>query len=286
MKLAIGTVQFGVRYGINNKFGIPNLAEISAVLEAAERHEISVIDTAAAYGDSETKLGQVTSEKFKIVTKYSDVPKNGLENELRSSLQRLRRSSVYGYLAHNANALIDNPAIWEEVQKMKSFGLVEKVGYSLYMPDQLEKLLGQGIVPDLVQIPFSIFDRKFEPYLKDLKDRGTEIHARSVFLQGLYLMDPYQLPAKLMPFKEPLLELREISSRHNFSIASIALNFAILDPLIDKIVIGIENVVQIEENIELVRNWSGSNEIFNTIKSINIDKPDLLNPANWNLDNT
>ena len=136
-------------------------------------------------------------------------------------------------------------------------------------------------IPDLVQLPYSILDRKFEKQLSILKQLGTEVHVRSVFLQGLYFMNPNKLPEKLQPLQDSLQELKNLCIENNVSVGGLALNYVISNPNIDKLVIGIETAEQLRENINLVTNWKSNNVLFSKIEAIEIKDKSLLNPVNW-----
>ncbi|GAA4048609.1 aldo/keto reductase [Flavobacterium chungnamense] len=282
MKITLGTVQFGIQYGISNTHGVPSDSELESIFSVASELGIKQLDTAKAYGNAEERIGQLSNSKFDIITKFPNVDsKEDLEIALSESLQKLNVSSIYGYLAHNADVLIQNPSLWEVLLDAKKEGKIKKIGYSLYNPEQLEQLLDLNCIPDLVQLPYSILDRKFEKQLSILKQLGTEVHVRSVFLQGLYFMNPNKLPEKLQPLQDSLLELKNLCIENNVSVGEVALNYVISNPNIDKLVIGIETAEQLRENINLVTNWKSNKILFSKIEAIEIKDKSLLNPVNW-----
>jgi len=282
LKITLGTVQFGIQYGISNTHGVPSDSELESIFSVASDLGIQQLDTAKAYGNAEERIGQLSNSKFDIITKFPNVDsKEDLEIALSESLQKLNVSSIYGYLAHNADVLIQNPSLWEILLEAKKEGKIKKIGYSLYTPEQLEQLLDLNCIPDLVQLPYSILDRKFEKQLSILKQLGTEVHVRSVFLQGLYFMNPNKLPEKLQPLQDSLVELKNLCIENNVSVGEVALNYVISNPNIDKLVIGIETAEQLRENINLVTNWKSNNVLFSKIEAIEIKDKSLLNPVNW-----
>lgn len=282
IKITLGTVQFGINYGISNTHGVPSDEALKEILSVANEAGIHQLDTALAYGNAEERLGLFADNRFQIVTKFPAVAsQEELENTLEQSLTRLKTNSVYGYLAHNADILIENPCLWETLQKAKNEGKINKIGFSLYHPEQLEKLLALNIVPDLVQLPYSILDRKFESKLTELKLLGTEIHVRSVFLQGLYFMNPKQLPEKLQPLTEALTELQAICTENEVIVGDVALNYVISNPNIDKVVMGVETAAQLQQNIQMVSDWKADSDLFFKIEAIEVKNKSLLNPVNW-----
>lgn len=282
LKLALGTVQFGLNYGINNTNGIPATDELIDIFSLATKEQIEYLDTAHGYGDAEIKIGKFADNRFKIISKFSKcVNEQALLNQFEQTLQSIKQQKIYGYMAHNANDLIERAELWDAILALKNKNRVEKIGYSLYTPEQLELLLLKGMVPDLVQLPYSLLDRKFESCFVKLKDLGTEIHVRSVFLQGLYFMDTKNLPVKLLALKNSLNELNSICEDKGVTRGALALNFVVGNPLIDQVVIGVDSALQLKENIELVDSWVPDEELIVAVKEIQVSHPELLNPVNW-----
>jgi aryl-alcohol dehydrogenase-like predicted oxidoreductase len=280
-KLALGTVQFGAQYGINNTKGIPSDKEISEIFDFAFKSGIQILDTAPAYGNAETRIALFSKNRFNVVTKVPLVKNSQeLKNSLSSSFSQLSLDSIYGYIFHQADNLINIPSLWGNMQKFKESNKVQKIGYSLYTPQQLEILLGMGFIPDIVQLPYSLLDRKFEKYFIQLKNLGVEIHIRSIFLQGLFFMDLERLPKKLSALKTNLHDLHDICKRSDISIGSLALNFVIDNPSIDHVIIGVDSKTQLLDNISMIENHT-NNINRQLIKEINVSNQELLNPANW-----
>ncbi|AWL10347.1 hypothetical protein HME7025_02507 [Aquirufa nivalisilvae] len=282
MKFVIGSVQFGINYGINNFCGIPSDAELRGILHKAISNKINIIDTAAAYGDAEFRLGQLSQGEFQFISKFPNVTrKENIYEHFLNSSKNLGTSLLYGYMAHNANVLIENPEYWHELVRLKLEKKVLKIGYSLYNPEQLDTLLSLGYVPDIVQFPYSLLDRKFETSFDKLKDLNTEIHVRSVFLQGLYFKNPSSLQGNLATLNAPLTQLNEISKLYSIPMASLALSFVHYQDNIDKVVIGVDSVKQLEENIAFISTNKNIHKAIHAIRNIKIINPELLNPSNW-----
>ena len=282
MKIALGTVQFGIPYGINNIKGIPDGNEIKNIFRLAHDSGISILDTAPAYGDAEIKIGEFSNSKFKVVTKFSYANNEiELRSQLKKSLQDLGTSNVYGYLAHNADNLLKVPELWRVLSEARDEKLIKKIGYSLYSPEQLDMLLSNGLIPDLVQIPYSLLDRKFETALSILKNLGAEIHVRSVFLQGLYFKNPNELPFKLAPLKSQLVDLQKLCKMHSLSIGALALNFVVQNLNVDQVVIGVEKESQLKQNLEMIQTLENQNGLMEEVRKLVVSNKNLLNPANW-----
>ena len=282
MKITLGTVQFGLNYGISNKNGIPLDAELRSIFETAKKFGIKYLDTAKAYGNAEERIGELSNNEFQIISKFPNVSSVGeLRTVFLETLYNLKAKSIYGYLAHNADVLINNPELWNVLLELKKEGKINKIGYSLYQPEQLDKLIKLNLIPDLVQLPYSILDRKFETKFELLRSLGTEIHVRSVFLQGLYFMNPDELPKKLKALQPILNEFQNYCQEEKVSASEVALNFAILNKNIDQVVLGVENAEQLQENINLVLSWKSNSSLFSKIETIEIKDKSLLNPVNW-----
>ncbi len=280
--MALGTVQFGSPYGINNSSGIPDDHELRAILDLAVDSGIKLLDSAPSYGDAEMRIGDQASGRFDIVTKFSNVAdQECLKGLLQQSLDHLKIENIYGYIAHNADELYAKPVIWDWLISEKKDGRVQKIGFSLYQPAQLENLLNMGMTPDLVQLPYNLLDRKFEGHLCRLKEIGTEIHVRSVFLQGLFFIDPERMKPKLKPLIPSLAALQEICHHNNISISELALGFVNNNSFIDKIVVGVENSEQLRKNLNDLNCDKVDTVIMNKVSAINVEAKNLLNPANW-----
>lgn len=274
-KIVLGTVQFGLQYGVNSA-GRPSEEAVKGILAEAAKGGISTLDTSSAYGNSEEILGECVTpeENFKIVSKYpkGETPVKEMFN---ASLKRLKIDSLYGYLLHHFEVYKSNPKVWDEFIALKNSDKVKKIGFSLYTPEELELILDNKSPFDLIQVPFNIFDKKFLPYMKELHDKGVDIHVRSIFLQGLFFKDRNALPEKLKPMKKYLLQLDEFSKASGLSISEIALNYNLQNPYIDGVLIGVDNVEQLQMNLNSVKDTPIDIEV-------EVKEQELLNPVNWN----
>jgi aryl-alcohol dehydrogenase-like predicted oxidoreductase len=282
-RIALGTVQFGLDYGINNPGGEIKKEEVFSILNYAGKNGIDTLDTAFAYGNAESKIGEFLDQNknynFKIVSKLA--PKAEIsEKSLDLSLQKLHQKKLYGYLAHDFGMFNRNVDLLTKFTSLKSSGSIEKIGFSLYHIADLEFLLEHKIGFDLIQIPFSIFDQRFARYFKILKEKNIEIHTRSSFLQGLVFMDPGQLPEKLKAMKGKLENLISISKTSAISIHSLCIGFCSANREIDKIVLGVTSLQDLKQNIE-GSNVHFTKTLFNELLSLNETNENLILPVNW-----
>ena len=277
-KLALGTVQFGLDYGISNTSGQVSLEEARKILEFAKEHGTDTLDTASGYGISERVLGEIGINHFQIITKTSSL-QLGITNVLQSfhqSLEDLNTPSVDGLLIHNIDETKDKQfdALYDELDKLKQDKLIKKIGFSTYTPDQVDFLLNNFDF-DLIQVPFNVFDTRLidDGQLQALKNKQIEIHARSVFLQGL-LLDFKHLSGYFSKWKKEFDSYQEMVQDSGSSLLEYALNFALSTKEIDKVLVGVNSEEQLKEIIESTKEQSYSNAY--PIYDVN-----LLNPSNW-----
>jgi aryl-alcohol dehydrogenase-like predicted oxidoreductase len=281
-KLVLGTVQFGLNYGVNNQTGQVTTEEVNSILSLANKEGIEYLDTSYAYGDSENSLGQSFRSNnldFNIISKYPESDKS-VQIIFEESLARLGKDKIYGYLVHHFDYYRLNPEIWADFVMLKNQGKVSKIGFSIYSIEQLQYLFDNNVAFDLIQFPYNIFDRQFEPYLSKLKNMGVEIHTRSVFLQGLFFKDLSTLDGKLSALKPYLSKLHQYCETKGISVTQLALNYVLNNQFIDGVLIGVDSVEQLKCNIDVLDSQL-DNSTTEFVDHINIKEKELLNPVNW-----
>lgn len=283
-RIILGTAQFGMDYGINNKRGRIPQKEAWEIVDESIRTGVDTLDTASLYGLSETVLGTYIknrSQKLKVISKLSACTVEEAEGIFLGSLGKLNINKFYGYLIHNFQFYKENKQLWVFLEKLKKEGKIEKIGFSLYFPNELEYVLGRNLKIDLIQIPFSIFDQRFLPYFPELKNRGIEINARSVFLQGLVFIEPEALNSRLTRIKEKLKNLNVLSKKNKLSIVTLCINFVLFNKMIDKVVIGVDNLENFREIIASLNDSSRVKEIMPELSEFREDDEKIILPFNW-----
>lgn len=285
--LALGTVQFGLPYGIANQVGQVSRQEAKAMLQLAAANGIDTLDTAIAYGESETCLGEVGTQGFKLVTKLPAVPEGcadvsgWVQDQVAASLVRLGVSAVYGLLLHRSEQLLDSRGkeLYQALQDLKDSGQVQKVGVSIYAPSELEAVTKLFRL-DLVQAPFNLVDRRLHTtgWLRRLKDDGVEIHARSVFLQGLLLMPQAAIPPKFAPWSSLWKRWHQWLSDHDVSAVQACLAFPLGFSEIDRVVIGADSVSQLAQIISAAQS---APQVY--LPDLQSEEESLINPSCWSL---
>ena len=281
--LTLGTAQFGLRYGINNNICIPSNEEIEKILRLCIKNHVEYLDTAQDYGDAQKKLGRHNLERFKIISKIKNI--DSLEDinfKFKKILNELNVSKIYGLLLHSTSEIMNNERVWHYLQNLKKIQTNLKVGYSIYTVKELLVLLDRNFIPDIIQIPYNIFDREFEPHFKMLNDLNVMVFVRSVFLQGLFFIKPSQIPYKLSKLKPKIYELNRICDKYSISISEAAIGFVLRNNNTAGIITGVESSSQFISNINLMKN-SLSTECINELSKISTNKFESLSKPNmWN----
>lgn len=293
MQLGLGTVQFGLDYGVSNAHGRTPENEACRILELAASRGIRVLDTAAGYGESEATVGRCLppNADLNIVTKTLPlrVARGGsaairvVSEGFSASLERLRVSKVYGLLVHHTEDLLGpgGDDIWTWLREKKSSGQVERIGISVYEGAQIDLALDLYDF-DIIQLPLNVFDQRLVSggQLSRLKKRGVEIHTRSVFLQGLLLMEPGQVPGYFSPILPHLIRWRRLLEARGLTPAQGAFAFLRSIDAPDVVLVGVESISQLEQNL---KDFSGAYAPDIDFHSFAINDDRFLNPGNWKL---
>jgi aryl-alcohol dehydrogenase-like predicted oxidoreductase len=284
-KLALGTVQFGLRYGIANRIGQVNVDEAKAMLVMAQAHGIQTLDTAINYGESESVLGQIGVSPFKVVSKLpafagdiSSVNQWALA-QTSASLARLGISHYASLMLHRPSQLLDaiGADLYRALCQLKDQGVTRKIGISVYSPAELERIIPKFDF-DVVQIPFNLFDRRLltSGCLGKLKDRGIEVHTRSTFLQGLMLMSRQDRPPQFGIWSDLWSKWDDWVAHSGLSPMQACMAYVLGIGEIDKVVIGADNSLQLLEIIESAVPQGGIE-----IPDLACQDERLINPSNW-----
>jgi len=292
MKICLGTVSFGLDYGVKGGRK-PSLDDAVAMLESAVFEcGIDCFDTAAAYGQAETVLGTFferypeCKDTVSVISKLAPDAFVGnkstnypeiMRRNINTSLLLLNLDQLDGYMLHNAAQAL-NPYILESLSKLKELGLVKNVGVSCYLPEEARRA-AQNLYMDDVQIPFNAIDhRLFEKEF--FSNAGSlRIFARSIFLQGLLLMDT--LPAHMGFAGDVVRKFQEIAQQYNLSYSEACLMFAASIPRIEYIVIGIESISELKQNIAALEK-PVNNNFINDCKSAFVEVNErILMPNLW-----
>lgn len=288
-KLVLGTVQFGLNYGINNSIGKPAFETVTQILDCAFQHHVRTLDTAEAYGSAHDVIGSYHAQsinRFDIITKFSSVANNrssNWEERIKLTLKELNVSYLYGYMFHSFKDFKTYFKDYDkEILHLKAQGLIKKFGVSVYTNEELKAVIQTPNI-DLVQLPFNLLDNYSQrgELMKLAKEKGIEVHTRSVFLQGLFFKNKDTFTQTLQPLKPYLDVIKDIADQNKLNINALSIAYALQQSLVDSVLIGVDSVSQLLSNLQAA-NMQLSGETMKIIDSINVKELDLLNPSNWN----
>lgn len=279
-KIALGAAQFGMNYGIANDTGQVSSNEIEAILLLAKKAGIETIDTAFMYGDSEKVLGEMKTDGFKIISKMpTNTSANNIEKVLNKTLDNLKCETVHGYLFHNSEGLLgkNGDRNYSSLLQEKERGRIEKIGASAYDSKEVELLLDRYDL-DIIQAPFNIIDRRLieSNILERVCKTNTELHVRSIFLQGLLLIDKNSRPVKFNHWKDLWFNWDEWLCESKMSPLEACINYVLSFDEISKIIVGVDSSQQLMEILQAI-----SFESFAIPDEITTNDLTLLNPFNW-----
>ena len=293
MKLGIGTAQFGLNYGVSNRDGMTPQAEVERILALAAAAGIDYLDTAPAYGRSESCLGAALrgGGPFQIVTKTpacdGDTIQPSHADALRltflRSLENLRVDRVYGLLVHHAGDVMKpgGGLLLEVMRELAQQGLVQKLGISVYDGAEIDAVL-EIFVPQIVQCPLNIFDQRLlaSGHLAKLQGLGAEVHLRSVFLQGLLLMEPDAMPGYFLRHRPLIEDFSRFVAGNQWTKLQCALSFALAQTNADAVMLGITTAAELSEILGFASNTVPANLDFSRFA---VNDPDLVDPSRWRL---
>ena len=284
-RLALGTAQFGLNYGIANQQGQVPHEETGMILDLARVNGMNTLDTAIAYGGSEQRLGDIGIQDWQVVSKLPAIPEDcddiaqWVMGAIRDSLRRLRVENLYGLLLHRPQQLLkkNGDQLYRALQQLKQDGLVQKIGISIYDPSELDTLCNRYQL-DLVQAPFNIMDRRLidTGWLSRLAEQGTELHVRSVFLQGLLLIKPNDRLRKFDRWGTLWSKWDELLEYTGMTPLQACLRYVLSFSQISKVIVGVNNSLQLKE---ILMSAAGpSPQIPDELRTSDLE---LVNPANW-----
>lgn len=285
-KIILGTVQFGMRYGINNSHGKPAESEVFEILDAAYQNGIRMLDTAEAYGNAIeliSKYHKRCANRFEVISKFKYAKGLDIESSVNKVIGDLHIDRLYGYIFHSFEDVEKHPELVKKICRMKAAGLVKHIGVSIYTNEQFELVLKMNEF-DLIQLPYNLLDNDFQRgrLINKGKQLGKIIHTRSVFLQGLFFKDIESIDVEnvLYPLKQNLKELHVLAQNAQISMASLALHYPLSNNNIDGVLFGVDTLTQLEENIREL-NVVIKKDIFSDIDRIDVHNKQLLSPINW-----
>ena len=296
MKLCLGTVQFGMDYGICNQ-KMPSLEDSIKMLDFATQNGINNIDTAYAYGCAEDVVGEfikrktISRDKLFIISKFKPNEldnvqvkdyKRVIEENLEKSLKRLNTDYLDSYILHSSRYAF-NEEILKSLYEVKKQGKIRHCGVSVYYPDEAVACINSDYT-DFIQLPFSIFDQRMDKsgiFELAKEKHNTQIHSRSAFIQGLILMDEKDVPDFLSDAKTIIQKIDKLCKEFNISRIKLAMLFIKQFNAISHLVFGVDSIEQLKENIEIFEQDFSSDIIRQIAKEFENIDANIVMPSLW-----
>lgn len=297
-RITLGTAQLGMKYGIANRSGRPSFDDAKKILRFAVANGINSLDTAPVYGESEDLIGRFLESEnpesqILITTKLPSLTSKKVELssvsemvsvELERSLRRLNVDSVWNYLVHDYRDVENyGEVLVKSLSEHRASGRVKHIGVSVYTPEEAEVVLTFPFF-DTIQFPFNIFDHRFtrSGVLEKLKKKGFTTFARSAFLQGLFFLNPEELPPALSKAREHLINLRKLADETGLSIEELALGYLKEQKSIDSVVIGVDTFEQLERNLTIFNRVNLLDQVLKKVEDLFSDiEEDIIDPRRW-----
>ena len=291
-KIGLGTVQFGLDYGFTKK---KSQDEVDEILSYANEQRINLIDTARSYGDSEEKIGNFISQNrndFIIATKLGIIrpeeaeDKGVLSGKIRGSIEislvKLKLKKLDILQLHQIDGyLINNEDFWDILISLKEEKLINSIGVSVYEEDETQRLIyDYGKYIDFFQIPYNIFDRRFENLENLFKCNNIGVISRSAFLKGVIPCNIDDLPEELVELKPYKKRLEEIAVNVSMQAAEAALLYVCNKPFITSTILGVDNIQELEKNIEAIEKKQIVNQMT-FLDDLKISEQKLIDPRKW-----
>jgi len=285
-KLILGTVQFGIDYGVNNSIGKLEENQVLELFKIAHNQGIRILDTAEVYGNAHEIIGNFHKKnddsRFKIITKFPhSVKYNSINNKVLQYLEQLAVSSIEVLMFHSFESFKTNYKALDSLKELKSKGSIKNIGVSVYTNEHLKQLLNEDLIT-VIQFPFNMLDN-FNvrgDLLDQLKQKGKSIHTRSAFLQGLFFKNTNDKSSIVQNLKTELKILNQIIIDSNCSMEELALSYCLHQENIDNVIIGVDSILQLNANIK-ASSYNISQDDIKVINNIQVKDLDLLNPSLW-----
>lgn len=290
-KLCLGTVQFGLQYGINNVLDRkPDVDECFDILDYAISMGIGCFDTASVYGNAEQIIGSYKgfNDNVKIISKLRPMLKDdalsqdSIVQECQNTLKRLGKKALYGYLLHSAADMYSDDVL-SGLHECKKSGLVENIGVSTYTPEEALYAV-KNIDFNFIQMPYNVFDQRldYSGFFEQAKERNVKIFDRSAFLQGLLTMEIEQIKVKMPKAVAYVEKFGKICKSFGFTRKEAAFLFCYYHSSIDYVVFGVDTIKQLKENIVLLNKKAAFQDCYDSLYGAFKDlDEEIINPSRW-----
>jgi aryl-alcohol dehydrogenase-like predicted oxidoreductase len=283
-RIVLGGAQLGLPYGILNGGETLSREEVARILDTAVDHGIDSIDTAIAYGHSESIIGEISQNRFKIISKLPPLPvdisnvSEWVYSQVQGSLSRLKCTSLDALLLHRPQDLTGAQGVelYAAIESLMAEKMIHRFGVSIYSPDDLEGIIDTFEI-HVVQAPLNVFDRRILGVTDQLSALNIEVHVRSVFLQGVLIASPQDRPHRFEPWSEHFALFDEWVRSSGLSAMACCMGFALQQPGIAKLVIGTTSAESLDEIMNSI-----PNSVFEVPTHLQSSVEQLIDPRFWN----
>jgi aryl-alcohol dehydrogenase-like predicted oxidoreductase len=283
-RIVLGGAQLGLPYGILNGGETLSREEVARILDTAVDRGINSIDTAIAYGQSESVIGETSQNRFNIISKLPPLPvdisnvSEWVHSQVQGSLSRLKCTSLDALLLHRPQDLIgaQGAELYAAIGSLMAEKMIHRFGVSIYSPDDLEGIIDTFEI-HVVQTPLNVFDRRILGVTDKLSALNIEVHVRSVFLQGVLIASPQDRPHRFEPWSEHFALFDEWVRSSGVSAMACCMGFALQQPGVAKLVIGTTSAESLDEIMNSI-----PNSVFEVPTHLQSSVEQLIDPRFWN----
>jgi aryl-alcohol dehydrogenase-like predicted oxidoreductase len=291
-KIAIGTVNFGMDYGLSGRKKLTRV-EVFQILDFGRSIGIWGVDTAKSYGESELVIGEFFKKHgdcFPVITKLPAIDysrEDQVKEQILDSMRQLNLQKIDFLLIHSYESYRKNKdTILAAVQDFKKIGLIGNYGISVYYPEEALEFIKEAKESVAVEFPLNLFDQRFlkENWIKKWGDQGHFLIARSVFLQGLLFFDEGRLVGPFRKVKEKIRKIREITETFEFPAGGLALLFVLTNSHVDVTVIGVDHLDQLASNLKMLLDKEilvRYQEVKDRLLDLEVTDEEIILPFNW-----
>ena len=283
-RIVLGGAQLGLPYGILNGGETLSREEVARILNTAVDHGIVSIDTAIAYGQSESIIGETSQNRFNIISKLPPLPvdisdvSEWVHSQVQGSLSRLKCTSLDALLLHRPQDLTgaQGAELYAAIGSLMAEKMIRRFGVSIYSPDDLEGIIDTFDI-HVVQAPLNVFDRRILGVTNQLSALNIEVHVRSIFLQGVLIASPQDRPQRFEPWSEHFALFDEWVRSSGVSAMACCMGFALQQSGIAKLVIGTTSAESLDEIMNSI-----PNSVLEVPTHLQSSVEQLIDPRIWN----
>lgn len=294
-RMMLGTVQFGLPYGVANRTGQPSADEVRDMVAAALEGGVNGFDTAAAYGTSEEVLGRALRElkaadRVVVVTKVRaltpaelgdrQLAVQAIRQSVETSRQRLGIDCLPLVLFHRET----DGRYLEELLALRDRGWLREAGVSCdNRPGPAAGYAAGGLAAAL-QIPGNLLDPRHARAgsFRTAAAHGVAVFVRSVYLQGLLAMPEADIPATLQGLVPVRRRLEAIAGEAGLPLTELAVRAMLSLEGVTCVLTGVETLAQLRGNLALFNQGPLPADLLAAVDAAVPELPEAwITPSMW-----